>query len=153
MCHTSCVELDAGPLTSYLSTIKTWMDGNPNQVVTILLTNGDSVDVSEFGTAMETTDLASYAYTPPSQLSMDEWPTLQELIDDGTRLVMFLGKFFCIVPFHVTHSSQIMVQILQRFPTSWTSFHISSRLHTMLRTVNFHLAPSIVLPDHLEKVL
>jgi hypothetical protein len=153
LCHTSCTELDAGPVTSYLSTIKTWMDGNPNQVVTLLLTNGDSVDVSEFGTAMETTGLSSYAYTPPSQLSIDEWPTLQELIDDGTRLVMFLGKYFYIVPIHVTHSSQITVQTLQRFPTSWTSSHISSRLHTMSLTVPFHLAPSIVPLDHLELVL
>jgi hypothetical protein len=92
LCHTSCAELDAGPVTDYLSTIKTWMDGNPNQVVTLLLTNGDSVDVSEFGAAMTTSGLSSYAYTPPGQLSMSEWPTLQELIDDGTPLVMFLGE-------------------------------------------------------------
>jgi type VI protein secretion system component VasF len=46
-----------------------------------------------FGDAMTSTGLSSYAYTPPSQLSMSEWPTLQELIDAGTRLVMFLGQF------------------------------------------------------------
>lgn len=90
LCHTSCAELDAGPLTTYLSTIKTWMDDNANQVVTLLLTNGDFVDVSMFGAAMNSSGLSSYAYTPPSQLTMSEWPTLQELIDAGTRLVMFL---------------------------------------------------------------
>jgi hypothetical protein len=91
MCHTSCTELNAGLLTDYLTTINTWMAANPNEVVTLLLTNGDRVDVSLFGTAMSSVGLDKYAYTLPSQLSMDEWPTLQELIDQGTRLVMFLG--------------------------------------------------------------
>ncbi|PSS27466.1 hypothetical protein M430DRAFT_46563 [Amorphotheca resinae ATCC 22711] len=90
LCHTSCLELNAGPLTDYLSTIKTWMDKNKNEVVTLLLTNGDRVNVSTFGSAMSSTGLDKYAYVPPKKLSMDEWPTLQELIDDGKRLVMFL---------------------------------------------------------------
>ena len=92
LCHTSCDELNAGPLTDYLTTIKTWMDANADQVITLLLTNGDRVDVSNFGTAMSSTGLDSYAYTPPNQLSISEWPTLQELIDGGDRLVMFLGQ-------------------------------------------------------------
>lgn len=33
MCHTSCILYDGGPATDYLNTIKTWMDGNPNEVV------------------------------------------------------------------------------------------------------------------------
>lgn len=37
MCHTSCVELDQGSLTDYLKPIKTFMDANPNEVVTLLL--------------------------------------------------------------------------------------------------------------------
>jgi hypothetical protein len=91
LCHTTCGELNAGPLTTYLSSIKTWMDSNPNEVVTLLLTNGDRKDVSMFGAAMSNTSLDHYAYTPKGQLTMGEWPTLQELIDGGTRLVMFLG--------------------------------------------------------------
>jgi hypothetical protein len=152
LCHTSCTELDAGPVTSYLSTIKTWMDGNPNQVVTLLLTNGDSVDVSEFGTAMTTSGLSSYAYTPPSQLSMSEWPTLQELIDEGTRLVMFLGEYFSIIPVHLTHSSQITVQTLQKFPIFSMSSHTSLRLHTTSPTKPSHPVPSIVPQDQMEMV-
>jgi hypothetical protein len=92
MCHTSCFLLDAGPLINYLTTIKNWLDANPDQVVTLLLINGDNRPVSEFGTAMTKTGLASYAYTPSSQLAMSEWPTIQELIDSNKRLVMFLGK-------------------------------------------------------------
>lgn len=67
------------------------MDANPNEVLTLLLTNGDSADVSLFGTAMTTSGLSTYAYTPSGQLAMSDWPTLQELITAGTRLVMFLG--------------------------------------------------------------
>jgi hypothetical protein len=91
MCHTSCLELDAGPLTNYLSSIKTWMDSNPDQVVTLLLTNGDRVPVTMFGAAMDSTGLSAYAYTPPHKLAISEWPTLQDLINANTRLVMFLG--------------------------------------------------------------
>ncbi len=67
------------------------MAANPNEVLTILLTNGDNADVSLFGTAVTSSGLSKYAYTPSSQLTMSEWPTLQELISAGTRLVMFLG--------------------------------------------------------------
>jgi hypothetical protein len=69
------------------------MDANANQVVTLLLTNGDYVEASMFGTDFASSGLSKYAYTPPHQLGMSDWPTLQELIDDGTRLVTFLGSF------------------------------------------------------------
>ena len=39
---------------------------------------------------MTSSGLSSYAYTPSGTLSLSEWPTLQELITAGTRLVMFL---------------------------------------------------------------
>jgi len=87
-------EEDAGALVDYLTTIKTFLDGNPNEVVTLLLTNGDAIPVSQYGTDMTTSGLASYAYTPPGQLAISDWPTLQEFIDANTRLVMFMGKYF-----------------------------------------------------------
>lgn len=53
--------------------------------------NGDNVNVSMFDTAYTSSGLKSYAYTPPSSsLTLDAWPTLQELITAGTRLVAFL---------------------------------------------------------------
>ncbi|KAF7908612.1 uncharacterized protein EAF01_004367 [Botrytis porri] len=90
LCHTSCFLLDAGPAVYYLEDIKKWLDANPNEVVTLLLTNGDYIPVGNFSSAMEVSGLAKYAYTPPHQLAIDEWPTLQELITAGDRLVMFL---------------------------------------------------------------
>ncbi len=41
---------------------------------------------------MTSSGLASYAYAPGTTLNLDQWPTLQELIDSGKRLIMFLGK-------------------------------------------------------------
>ena len=91
LCHTSCFELDAGSVESYLSTVKTWLDAHPNEVVTLLIVNGDNVPVSEFDDAYTSSDLKSLAYIPPaSPLALDAWPTLQDLITANTRLVAFL---------------------------------------------------------------
>lgn len=92
MCHTSCLELDAGSLSSYLSPIKTWLDGNPNEVLTLLLTNGDAVPVSQYGSVFAALGLDRYAYAPGTTLGMDQWPTLQSMIDAGKRLVVFMGE-------------------------------------------------------------
>ncbi|KAB8295172.1 hypothetical protein EYC80_007101 [Monilinia laxa] len=89
LCHTSCWEEDAGPAVDYLSDVKKWLDANPNEVVTLLLTNGDYIPVGNFSAVMEASGLASYAYIPPHKLAIDEWPTLQEMITAGDRLVMF----------------------------------------------------------------
>jgi hypothetical protein len=91
MCHTSCWLRDAGSVVDYLSTVKTWLDANPDQVVTLLLTNGDNLPVSNFGDAMLSSGLASYAYAPGQDLTIDQWPTLRQFIDSGKRLIFFLG--------------------------------------------------------------
>lgn len=96
MCHTNCFLLDSGTTESYLSTVKSWLDSNPNQVLTLLLTNGDSVDPSLFDTAFTDSGIKKYAFVPstsPNTLPVDAWPTLQQLIDSGKRLVVFLGSF------------------------------------------------------------
>ncbi|RDW88421.1 hypothetical protein BP6252_00453 [Coleophoma cylindrospora] len=90
MCHTSCWEEESGLLTTYLETIGTFLDANPDEVIFLLLTNGDYVDVSIFGAAFETAGLTDLVFTPTGTLAMDAWPTLGELISNGTRLVVFL---------------------------------------------------------------
>ena len=91
LCHTSCFEEDAGPVESYFATVKTWLDANPNEILTILIVNGDNVPASMFDDAYSASGLKKYAYTPPtSPLAIDAWPTLQEMITAGTRLVAFL---------------------------------------------------------------
>ncbi|KAJ5654629.1 hypothetical protein N7490_001632 [Penicillium lividum] len=91
LCHTSCLLEDAGTLKAYLSTIKSWLDDNPNEVVTLLLTNGDSLDISIFGSTFVSAGIDSYAFVPSSEpLAYADWPTLGDLIDSGKRLVAFL---------------------------------------------------------------
>ena len=93
LCHTSCLLEDAGPLKEYLETIKTWLDANPNEVVSLLLTNGDSVPITEFGDTFSSSGIANYAYVPSANpLPITNWPTLGDMISSGKRLVVFLGK-------------------------------------------------------------
>lgn len=92
LCHTSCVEKDAGPLEDYLTTIVTFLDANPEEVVTLLLTNQDGIAGTEFNAAFVNAGADTYAYSPGSTLTMGEWPTLGNLIDAGTRLVVFMGE-------------------------------------------------------------
>ncbi|MCJ1229080.1 hypothetical protein MMC12_005745 [Toensbergia leucococca] len=93
LCHTSCYELDAGSVQLYLSTVKAWLDVNPNEVLTLLLTNGDNVDVSLFDAAFTASEVKPYTFIPsssPAILAINAWPTIQELITANTRLVVFL---------------------------------------------------------------
>ena len=103
LCHTSCLLRNAGPLTTYLSTIKSWLDAHPNEVLTLLLTNGDNLNVTQFDSAFQSSGLVPSIYIPPSDapLNLDAWPTLQELITTNKRLVMFLdyGANTALVPY------------------------------------------------------
>ena len=93
LCHTSCFLRDAGSVEVYLRVIKEWLDAHPKEVVTLLLTNGDSVRASEFDDVFVASGIQPYAYVPgPSHDAsiLDSWPTLGELIENDTRLVAFL---------------------------------------------------------------
>jgi hypothetical protein len=92
MCHSYCWALDQGPLTNYLQEVAGWVNGHPKDVVTILLTNGDGIPVSKFADVFRNTGLEKYAFRPTGKLNMDQWPTLQQLIDAGTRLIVFMGR-------------------------------------------------------------
>lgn len=92
LCHTSCDVLDAGTLEAWLGKVKYWIDENPNEVVTILLVNSDDVDASDFGSAFESSGISDYGYTPSSTTATSDWPTLQTMIDAGTRLVTFIAS-------------------------------------------------------------
>lgn len=91
LCHTTCSLLDAGTLEDFLVKIKYWMDENPNEVVTLLIVNSDDEDVASFGEVFESSNISSYGYTPATASASNTWPTLQTMIDDGTRLVTFIA--------------------------------------------------------------
>ena len=90
LCHTSCILKDAGPLEDFLSPIKSFLDDNTDEVVTLLLTNGDGIAVSDFDAVFQAVGLASYVYAPAGVIALDAWPTLGELIARGQRLIVFM---------------------------------------------------------------
>lgn len=93
LCHSSCDLLDAGLLSDWLEDIKDWIDANPNQVVTLLLVNSDSATADQLGAEFTTAGITSLAYKPASNTSPPtSWPTLQELIDADTPLLVFVAS-------------------------------------------------------------
>jgi hypothetical protein len=94
LCHTSCVAENAGTLQNYLSTIKSFLDANPHEVITLLLVNGDFQSPTLFDKTFKGVGLDTYAFVPstsPNPLPIGSWPTLGEMIVAGKRLVVFLG--------------------------------------------------------------
>jgi hypothetical protein len=93
LCHTTCTLLDAGTLETYLKEIKTWMDANTNEVVTLLLVNSDDESAATFGSVFASSGISIYGYTPTSTAGpVSTWPTLQTLITANTRLVTFIAS-------------------------------------------------------------
>lgn len=90
LCHTDCDLYDGGLLVTWLEEVKTWMDSNPNEVVTILLVNGVDATASTLGGLFTTSGITKYSYTP-SSATPSTWPTLQTLISANTRLVTFIA--------------------------------------------------------------
>jgi len=110
LCHTSCGLYNGGSLIDYLSKVKTWMDSNPNEVVTTLIVNSDNIDPSYFDQAYKSAGLDTMSYKPPApSMPAAAWPTLGALIDAGTRLVTFLSTTadYTEVPYLIDEFSNV----------------------------------------------
>ncbi|PWN28202.1 hypothetical protein BDZ90DRAFT_239634 [Jaminaea rosea] len=110
LCHTSCYLLDGGGLEAYLSPVRVWLADNPNEVLTILLTNPDGLNITRFDQALRFNHLHELAYVPPkAKMTHDDWPTLEEMIDSGRRLVVFIdsGADQKRVPYILDEFSQV----------------------------------------------
>lgn len=93
MCHSSCDLLDAGLLSDWLGEIKTWLDANPNDVVSILIVNSDDASPSDLNTHFSNAGIIPHAYVPPStSTTQTEWPTLSSLIQAQKRLMVFVAS-------------------------------------------------------------
>ncbi|KAF2463514.1 uncharacterized protein BDR25DRAFT_245458 [Lindgomyces ingoldianus] len=99
LCHTSCALFDVGPLKDWLFDIRVWMDKNPNEVVTLILVNGERIGARELESEYSRADIAHYGYVPehvakappPSNETNPTWPTLNSMIDSEQRLVSFIA--------------------------------------------------------------
>jgi len=76
----------------YLKNVKGWLDSNPNEVLTFVFTNPEGNSPKDiWDLAFVNSGTASLAYIPPAKpLKESEWPTLGQLIDSGTRAVVFV---------------------------------------------------------------
>ncbi|KAI1318565.1 hypothetical protein EDD11_006255 [Mortierella claussenii] len=91
LCHTSCSGLlDAGPLSKVLAQIKTFMDTNPNEVITIFWENAANLPPARFQTVYQAAGLSKYLYTQTTGTTT--WPTLAEMISSGKRLVNYVDS-------------------------------------------------------------
>lgn len=99
LCHTGCAFMDAGLLRDWLWEIRTWLDRNPFDVVTIVLVNNDGFKATEIRDEFGRADIAHYGWVPtnltvappPSNETYKTWPSLNEMIDSGARLVAFVA--------------------------------------------------------------
>jgi len=89
LCHTSCTLLDAGTASNTLASIASWLEANPNEVVTIMWNNLGNFPISAFQSAYSSGgSIMNYVYTQP--VGSLTWPTLQSMISSGKRLVNFI---------------------------------------------------------------
>lgn len=109
-CHTSCDILDSGPIVDYLTTVYNWVNTHPYDVVTIILENGDYVWVENYTAPLEASGLVKYAYIPPKiPMSLNDWPTLAQMILSGKRVVFFMDYMSnqASVPYVLDQFSQL----------------------------------------------
>lgn len=83
LCAEDCA-LGETPLVPQLSDIRTFLDVNPREVVTLYVDSRAAP--AALSDAFTQAGLDVYAH---SQLSTDPWPTLEALIESGRRIVVF----------------------------------------------------------------
>lgn len=91
-CHTSCLLFDGGKVVDYLKFVKTFLDQNPNEVLTLLFTNPENISLKDkWLPAFNDAGITDLAFIPPNlPVKRNEWPTLGEMIGSGKRVVVFM---------------------------------------------------------------
>jgi len=118
LCHTSCTLYDGGTLENYLKTVKTWMDSNPNDVVSLLIVNNDNAPPTQYDTIFKSAGVDTVSFAPATTpLQASAWPTLGSMIDSGKRLVTFLDN---------QANTSVVPYIIDEFTNIWeTSFDVT----------------------------
>lgn len=85
-CHGTC---DVGVRDPHklLGSVKSFLDVNPNEVLMLEFEIKDN-SLEDLFLAIDRAELIEYIYRPESKIDI-KWPTLQQLIDDNTRLLIF----------------------------------------------------------------
>ncbi|KDQ50037.1 hypothetical protein JAAARDRAFT_142579, partial [Jaapia argillacea MUCL 33604] len=120
-CHTNLLRtdlsskliFDGGTVSAYLSKVKTFLDANPNEVITFIFTNPDGLSIANmWHPAFVASGILDYVYIPSSTpVKQSSWPTLGSMIDSGKRLVVFMDA--------APKDGSSANYILMEFPMIW----------------------------------
>lgn len=88
LCHSVC-RAGATGLVPALEDIGAWLRTNPDEVVTLIVQ--DDIRAGETEEAFHRAGLDELLHTPPEDPG-EPWPTLDDMIDSGRRLVVFAEK-------------------------------------------------------------
>lgn len=84
LCHAMC-ELGAVEWEPLMAGVRRWLDAHPDEVVTFIVQ--DEVSPEDTASLVERAGLLPYVHT---QVAGQPWPTLEEMIGSGRRVVFFL---------------------------------------------------------------
>lgn len=121
----SCLLLDYGTFTSYLTVVKSWLDANPNEVLSIIISNPNGIAPTVFSANYVAAGMMANAYVPPSvPVALNAWPTLSSMIINEKRVVNFLAQ---------NADRQAVPFLIDQFSNVWeTPFGVSSALPVVL---------------------
>jgi hypothetical protein len=141
LCHTSCLLYNGGTLQNYLTIVKTWLDANPNEVLSLLIVNINDLGPSAFGDVFSAVGLVTLSFEPAtSVVEAANWPTLGSMIDAGTRLVTFLdnGADITVVPY-----------LLDEFTNIWESpFDVTTTFDCSINRTKGDTSTQMYLINH-----
>lgn len=83
-CHTVC-EIGATPMLPVMRRLNTWLEAHPRDVVVLFIQ--DTVTPADTAEVLDRAGLAEKAYTHPDGAA---WPTLREMIEADTRLLVLM---------------------------------------------------------------
>ncbi|CAG8680225.1 11870_t:CDS:2, partial [Racocetra fulgida] len=89
LCHTLCNLLDTGTAANTLKNITSFLQKNPNEVITIFWENYDNIDPLRYKAEYDKANLTQYCFTQPVG---ETWPSLSEIIQSGKRVINFIDK-------------------------------------------------------------
>ena len=103
-CHTVC-EIGATAMQPVMDRLNGWMEANPREVVVLVIQ--DTVTPEDTAAVLAQAGLAEKAYVHPGNA---EWPTLGEMIDSNTRLVVFMEEEGGGVDYPYLHQAFDLIQ-------------------------------------------
>ncbi|PPQ64040.1 hypothetical protein CVT24_008853 [Panaeolus cyanescens] len=160
-----CLIFDGGNVTSYLKTVKTWLDANPNEVITFIFTNPENASLLDFWKpAFDDSGISPLAYAPLAPpVKQSDWPTLGELIDSGKRVIVFMdaGANTAVVPFILPEFQMIWETPFSvtdpTFPCRVDRIHgplpVEDHTYMINHSLNVNILPSggdVIIPDRMN---